>query len=1077
MPVFSAFVVPWVASALTSLGIPAAFAGGLSNVIVGGALSAVATKALTPKYDNPAGSYQAVINQTTGPRYRYYGRMRVGGIRNFWDVKPKGVLHQSIMVNAGEIDGFENFYVGDVRAKFDADGKVINKKLSRDGHEYVEIEWRLGKDDSPAYSRLIQDFPSKWSAKHQAKGIATIYARFNAPSAHRFAKYFPEGYNTPVTAAIRGAKVFDPRTGLTAWSDNPALCILDYLRHRDGYRLSLDDIDLPSFIDFANVCDQMVDIKGGGQEKRYRLNGGYALNDDPTDVLARMSACCDAELYETFEGKQAIRGGSWIEPTVTLTEADILSHDLTQGSDAFSAFNQLKITFTSPRHLYQPQEAPTWNDLADQDRRGIVTDDLTVDMCPASGQAQRLAKIHAAKRNPQWKGTIKTSLAGLAARGERVIRLRLPELGIDGTFMVESHGIYADLTGCELSLLSLSNAAYLWNPNNEELPEAPETPDSDGDDDSDFEEDDDTADPSITPDDYVGTDVEKLAKAFAAGISSGNPVRIDGTYQITENLAPINLTGSQSLIVTGTGTLRVSTGVTHPIEVVCPPSSPVTVALLSVTTRTFPGNPAIAATDVTQITAAGHGCAIGDWIKLFADDAIPGANHSQHRVGEMLYVADVSGDNLYVSGGLSDPYTNNIRLVKLNTLARFEWDGPRFRRDYEAGTDGCIFLTARGFYQPRIAMSCRDGTHAGLFLASCIQADVDFAGHRFPNRDASLDIPGYGVQDSASLQTRAKIRATDFRHAYTTVTNTSALNDDWWKYGRTRGAVIDGSASGCSSAAFDFHAEAEDCQIVGATASRSYLGEASTGSGFQFRGRRNRIISCISYGSQHGVQFNAPGLGGCDDCEMIDHLHTGLGDGIRLNSAVGRIRGALVRGGRLRVDNPRSVYMKNAEATIDELTIAPIGGTSGATGILMDGDATLYVRKLRIDLKDFTNTNFAAVTFGTSSTGNMLVAEDIKVINAGVKFRAFFNGGSTSGNASLSALTSDAAPTTGVTMNTGSLTSLKLDKAAAAPTTGTWVRGDIVWNSAPSAAGRAGWICVTAGTPGTWLAFADIAAA
>lgn len=45
----------------------------------------------------------------------------------------------------------------------------------------------------------------------------------------------------------------------------------------------------------------------------------------------------------------------------------------------------------------------------------------------------------------------------------------------------------------------------------------------------------------------------------------------------------------------------------------------------------------------------------------------------------------------------------------------------------------------------------------------------------------------------------------------------------------------------------------------------------------------------------------------------------------------------------------------------------------------------------------------------------------------------------------------------------------------AAPTTGTWERGDIVWNSAPSAGGTPGWMCVAAGTPGTWKAMANLA--
>lgn len=48
--------------------------------------------------------------------------------------------------------------------------------------------------------------------------------------------------------------------------------------------------------------------------------------------------------------------------------------------------------------------------------------------------------------------------------------------------------------------------------------------------------------------------------------------------------------------------------------------------------------------------------------------------------------------------------------------------------------------------------------------------------------------------------------------------------------------------------------------------------------------------------------------------------------------------------------------------------------------------------------------------------------------------------------------------------------------ASAAPTTGTWSVGDVVWNSAAAASGYIGWVCVTAGTPGTWKTFGAISA-
>lgn len=47
--------------------------------------------------------------------------------------------------------------------------------------------------------------------------------------------------------------------------------------------------------------------------------------------------------------------------------------------------------------------------------------------------------------------------------------------------------------------------------------------------------------------------------------------------------------------------------------------------------------------------------------------------------------------------------------------------------------------------------------------------------------------------------------------------------------------------------------------------------------------------------------------------------------------------------------------------------------------------------------------------------------------------------------------------------------------AEAAPTTGTWMRGDRVYDQTPTAGGTEGWVCTASGTPGTWKAFGSIA--
>lgn len=47
---------------------------------------------------------------------------------------------------------------------------------------------------------------------------------------------------------------------------------------------------------------------------------------------------------------------------------------------------------------------------------------------------------------------------------------------------------------------------------------------------------------------------------------------------------------------------------------------------------------------------------------------------------------------------------------------------------------------------------------------------------------------------------------------------------------------------------------------------------------------------------------------------------------------------------------------------------------------------------------------------------------------------------------------------------------------SAAPTTGTYARGDIVYNTTPIPGSGIGWVCTSAGSPGTWKAFGTIEA-
>lgn len=66
-------------------------------------------------------------------------------------------------------------------------------------------------------------------------------------------------------------------------------------------------------------------------------------------------------------------------------------------------------------------------------------------------------------------------------------------------------------------------------------------------------------------------------------------------------------------------------------------------------------------------------------------------------------------------------------------------------------------------------------------------------------------------------------------------------------------------------------------------------------------------------------------------------------------------------------------------------------------------------------------------------------------------------------------------PTLGLAVNGDiSFAGKRFTNATGAPTTGTFAKGDICWNTNPQEFNYIGWVCVVEGTPGTWLPFGAI---
>jgi hypothetical protein len=437
---------------------------------------------LAPKADG-GGKQQQTVKQARPPRVRGYGKEKIGGAVGFFE-KQANFLHRLIIHCEGPVDAVEEVWLNDKLATFTGSGAVREVNTPPWVNFIINIETKTGTTTQTASTLLrggfdqYTDFSSRWSADHRLKGLCYSVIRARGPTnPDAFGKVLPNGF-PDLRVVLKLSAVYDPRdvahdiddNTTWEWSDNSALCILDFLMNARGYAIASSRIDMASFEAFADVCDQTVPLKAGGNEKRYRLWGVYELTEEPREVLRRMLQTCDAELYMTPEGKVAIRGGVWEEPTVTITDAHIKAYNYEQGNDRMAAFNRVTLSFKSPDHDYQITETEEWNDDEAQALSGEVkAQDLSLAMVPAHGQARRLAKIFMAKGNPRHKLTLQTDMAGLDCLGEeRIIRVTLPELDLDETFHVQKFEILGDLQTCSMELVSLYSSAYAWNAATEE---------------------------------------------------------------------------------------------------------------------------------------------------------------------------------------------------------------------------------------------------------------------------------------------------------------------------------------------------------------------------------------------------------------------------------------------------------------------------------------------------------------------------------------------------------------------------------------------------------------------------------
>ena len=209
------------------------------------------------------------IRQPDASRKMVYGKQRVGGTIVRFETKDScrnnmnspyragldttrtasnEYLDMIIVLASHEVESLEEIYLND-RKIWDINrspspwiGSTTDEKFGFAFYDGTQTAY----DQDAAHA-------STWSASHKLLGVSYIYCTMVLDST-----VYPNGVPN-ISCVIKGKKVYDPRTTTTAYSENPALILYDYMRDSDyGLNESASAFDTTALTAAANVCDEVL---------------------------------------------------------------------------------------------------------------------------------------------------------------------------------------------------------------------------------------------------------------------------------------------------------------------------------------------------------------------------------------------------------------------------------------------------------------------------------------------------------------------------------------------------------------------------------------------------------------------------------------------------------------------------------------------------------------------------------------------------------------------------------------------------------------------------------------------------
>jgi hypothetical protein len=427
---------------------------------------------------------QITARQAIAPWPVFYGRSRTGGTITYMSVTgTNGEFLNIVITLAGhQVNSIPHLYFDGVLVPLNGSGDATGTYAG-----FVHAEFNLGTSGQAAFPGLVAADPTKWTSTCKQSGRAGMYVQLKY-SADLFPNSVPN-----ITVDIQGALCFDPRSSTTVYTENPALCLREYLTNASyGLGCASSEINDASVIAAANACDQTVLLKSGGTlsgggNQRYLCNGGFTTDQKPGDVVSQLLSSMAGYLTQQ-NGKWNIYAGIWRTPTVTLLDNDLRGPvKLQMLASKSDLCNQVAGSIINPNQAWQPADFPAFmedsthgygsDQWLTQDNGERITLRLELPFTIDSPMAQRLAKIELERTRRQIRGTWPCKISAYQLQPADVVQITRSRYSwVSKTFEVTQAvlSFEPDDQGCalpavDLALRETDANVYAWDPVTEEL--------------------------------------------------------------------------------------------------------------------------------------------------------------------------------------------------------------------------------------------------------------------------------------------------------------------------------------------------------------------------------------------------------------------------------------------------------------------------------------------------------------------------------------------------------------------------------------------------------------------------------